>query len=203
MYGVEKFGVEMSSKRNFSTPDFSTPDLSTLDFSTMNFPTPDFQPQTWGWKVWLRNLGLKSSFLLWGWKVQGWKVRGWNVLQPKTSSLLWVIKRPSFQNWDLRLSELFIFQKSITLTDEELVWRDFLVWLDQTIAMSCSMVIGEISRGSILSESSKNVMGSSFDPRSHMRLHLLRFQICSFWHAITLGSSLCGQPEELLCNWNY
>ena len=105
--------------------------------------------------------------------------------------------------WDLRLSELFIFQKSITLTDEELVWRDFLVWLDQTIAMSCSMVIGEISRGSILSESSKNVMGSSFDPRSHMRLHLLRFQICSFWHAITLGSSLCGQPEELLCNWNY
>ena len=63
--------------------------------------------------------------------------------------------------------------------------------------------LGEISRGSILSESSKNVMGSSFDPRSHMRLHLLRFQICSFWHAITLGSSLCGQPEELLCNWNY
>ena len=55
--------------------------------------------------------------------------------------------------------------------------------------------LGEISRGSILSESSKNVMGSSFDPRSHMRLHLLRFQICSFWHAITLGSPLSSAAK--------
>ena len=124
-------------------------------------------------------------------------------LQLMSAERVWFFQYILRIYWDLRLSELFIFSK-IHNFDR---WRIGLKGFPGVTGSNhCNVLfngLGEISRGSILSESSKNVMGSSFDPRSHMRLHLLRFQICSFWHAITLGSSLCGQPKELFRNWDY